>query len=76
MSDKKSPKPRGLDAIVGAVIAAVVIMAATFGELGPARHATQAATYGAMQGSTRPHALKAKSDHTTARCPGVAPCSP
>jgi len=76
VSDKKSPKPRTLDAIVGAVIAAVVIMAATFGELGPARHATQAAAYGTMQGSARPHAFKARSGHAKARCPSAAPCSP
>ena len=75
MSDKKPLKPRALDAFVGAVIAAVVIMAATFGELGPARHATQAAAYGTMQGSTLHHAFKGKSFHAKARCTGVSACS-
>jgi hypothetical protein len=73
--DKKSPKSRALDAMVGAGIATVVIVAATFGELGPARHATQAA-YGAMQGIAQHHALKATPTHAKARCVGTAPCLP
>jgi hypothetical protein len=74
VSDKKSSKP--LDAIVGAGIAAVVIMAATFGEFGPAHHATQAATYGAMQGSQRHQAFGVRTGHAKARCLGTAPCWP
>ena len=76
MPGQKPSKTRALDALVGAGIAAVVIVAATFGEFGPARHATQAAAYGAMQDSAQQHPLKAKSVHGKARCSGAAHCSP
>ena len=75
MPGQKPSKPRALDAVVGAVIAAVVIMAATFGELGPAHHATQAAAYGTMQGSVLHQAFKAKSTHVKARCAAASVCS-
>ena len=73
MSDKKPSKPRALDALVGTGIAAFVIVAATFGELGPAHRASQAVAYGAMQ-PARHHAPKAKAAYPKVRCtPG--PCS-
>jgi hypothetical protein len=70
-----SSKSRALDALVGAGIAAVVIVAATFGDLGPAHRAMPSITYGTMQGSVRQHFLKAKPAHAKARCSGSAPCS-
>jgi len=73
---QKPSKPRALDALVGTGIAAVVIMAATFGELGPAHRTAPTVAYGAMQGSARLHAFKAKPAHAKARCLGTAPCSP
>jgi len=66
--EHKPSKPRALDALVGTAIAAVVIVAATFGELGPARHTTQAVAYGTMQGSARHPMLKAKSVYPKVRC--------
>ena len=75
MLDKKSPK-RALDALVGAGIAAVVIVAATFGELGPVHRAVPAVAYGSMQGPARQHLFRAKPFHAKARCLGAAPCMP
>ena len=74
MPGQKRSKRRAIDAFVGAGIAAVVIMAATLGELGPARHATQAAAYGTIQSPAQHHALKGRRAHAKARCTGTAPC--
>jgi hypothetical protein len=72
VSIKKPSKPRALDALVGTGIAAVVIVAATFGELGPAHRAPQAVAYGGMQ-PVRHHPFKAKAVYPKARCT-PAPC--
>lgn len=74
MSGKKPSKTRALDALVGTGIAAVVIVAATFGELGPAHRAPQAVAYGAMQ-PARHHTPKVKAAYPKQRCT-PAPCSP
>ena len=73
--EQKPPKTRALDALVGTAIAAVVIAAATFGDLGPARHTAQA-NYAAMQASSRHHLFRTKPAHAKARCLGTAPCLP
>lgn len=66
MTDKKSPKPRAYDALIGTAIAAVVIAVATFGEFGPTRHAAPTIAMGAMQ-ATRATA-KARDLHAKAHC--------
>ena len=66
MTDRKSPKPRAYDALIGTAIAAVVIVVATFGEFGPTHHAAPTVAMGAMQ-ATRATA-KAKDIHTKAHC--------
>jgi len=76
LSAHRHAKSRTLDAIAGAGIAAVVIVAATFGDLGPAHHVVPAIAYGSMQGSARQHLFKAKPVHAKARCLGTAPCIP
>lgn len=75
MPEQKRSKSRALDALVGTAIAAVVIAAAIFGDLGPARHTAQA-NYAAMQASAPHHLFKTKPAHAKARCLGTAPCSP
>lgn len=66
MIDKKPPKTRAYDAVVGTAIAAVVIAAATFGEFGPTRHAAPTVVMSAMQ-APRPTA-KAKNLHPKPHC--------
>jgi hypothetical protein len=72
---QKTSKPRTLDALVGTGIAAVVILAATFGELGPVHRSASSVAYGAMQGPSRLHALKTKPAHAKARCSGAPACA-
>jgi hypothetical protein len=60
LSGQRTPKSRARDALVGSGIAAVVILAATFGELGPARHPQQPIAFGAMQGTVGHTLLKNK----------------
>lgn len=57
---KRTSKSRARDVAMGSGIAAVVIVAATFGELGNARHGPQPAALTTMQGDMIHHGLKAK----------------
>jgi hypothetical protein len=58
-SKKRISRSRARDAAVGSGIAAVVIAAATFGELGSAHHGPQPAALANMQGAAVHHVLKA-----------------
>jgi len=73
--EQKRSKSRALDALVGTTIAAVVIVAATFGDLGQAHHTTRA-NYAAMQASARHPPFGTKPAHAKARCLGTARCLP
>ena len=57
---KRISKSRARDAAMGTGIAALVIVAATFGELGSAHHGPQPAALATVQGGMVHHVLKAK----------------
>lgn len=59
-STKKASRSRGRDAALGSGVAAIIVVAATFGELGNGHHPSPPVMLGGVQTAAVHHAVKPK----------------